>query len=352
MMESQWMNGQDTHLTVVWGGKHYHSPLQQQHIHYLNRATVSGSHGSCVHSDQPALGHSLQKHLGTLMWLFNHVFSTSAKKITVQYTTEFGVKGAFNRTRQHFSPGGDSERVQGSGSVGVPASNIPKNFSCWSDWNVMWILSSFYFTLSTVQKWKHAHAIKSKHSHPARLTRCLLTEAKGLSGSHRKVCKSKETSNKHLTMLTEIQRRKKLSKVSKSCFTHILHLAEFVVRAQKAKTTSSQCSLADKDDSLSFTEFSMWKETALTSVYWDTNLLVVVRGQVMEQIKRQKPFKLIRTQYLNRLNIHRILVIKHKVASQPVWVHFAHWYIILILLGNTDSSLAACSNSRNDTIFL
>lgn len=192
------------------GGKHYHSPLQQQHIHYLNRATVSGSHGSCVHSDQPALGPSLQKHLGTLVWLFNQVFPTMVKKKkTVQYTTEFGVKGAVNRTRQHLSPGGASERVQDSGSVGVPASNTPKNFSCWTDWNVMWILSSFYLTLSTVQKWKHARAIKSKHSHPARLTRCLLTEAKGLSGSHRKVCKSKETSNKHLTMLTEIQRREK-----------------------------------------------------------------------------------------------------------------------------------------------
>lgn len=227
------------------------------------------------------------------------------KKMTVQYTTEFGVKGAVNRTRQHLSPGGASERVQDSGSVGVPASNTPKNCSCWTDWNVMWILSSFYFTLSTVQKWKHAHAIKSKHSHPARLTRCLLTEAKGLSGSHRKVCKSKETSNKHLTMLTEIQRRKKkLSKVSKSCLTHILRFSEFVVKAQKAKTTSSQRSLADKDDSLSFTGFSKWKETALTSVYWDTNLLGVVRGQVMEKIKTQKPFKLIRTQYWNRLNIH------------------------------------------------
>lgn len=212
MMDSQWMNGQDTHPTVVWGGETLSLPLttaahtlftQGQSVRFTwilcpLRPASTWTHPPCRNN---------QEHLcDCSIMCFQRWWK---KKLTVQYTTEFGEKGAFNRTRQHFSPGGASERVQDSGSVVVPASNIPKNFSCWTDWNVMWILSSFYLTLSTVQKWKHAHAIKSKHSHPARLMRCLLTEAKGLSGSHRKVCNSKETSNKHLTMLTEIQRRKK-----------------------------------------------------------------------------------------------------------------------------------------------
>lgn len=110
------------------GGKHYHSTLQQQQIHYLNRATVSDSHGSCVHSDQPALGPSLQKQPGTLMRLFNHVFNYGKKKFTVQYTTEFGVNGAFNRTRQHFSPGGDFREGPGFRFCGGSCLRYSKEF--------------------------------------------------------------------------------------------------------------------------------------------------------------------------------------------------------------------------------
>lgn len=69
--------------------------------------------------------------------------------------------------------------------------------------------------------------------------------------------------------------------------------------------TSSQHSLADRDHILRFSVFSMGKEIAMMSVYWDTNLFVVVRVKVcMDKIKMQKPFKLTITQYLNRLNIY------------------------------------------------
>lgn len=70
-------------------------------------------------------------------------------------------------------------------------------------------------------------------------------------------------------MLPEIQTRK-LSKVLKSCHTHILHLSEFVLRAQKANMTSTlvQHSFAAKDFSFPC------EKTALTSSH--ANFFVVV----------------------------------------------------------------------------
>lgn len=127
------MNGQDTHWTVVWGETL--SLLLTTAAHTLFKQGHSVRFTWILCPLRPASTWTLlaETTRNTYVTVQSCVFNYGKKKLTVQYITEFGEKGAFHRARQHVSPGGASERVQDSGSVVVPASDIPRNFSCWTD---------------------------------------------------------------------------------------------------------------------------------------------------------------------------------------------------------------------------